>query len=128
MTKKTALPLIGLFLAIGIVAAGNIVVTDGVYFTDATQEKLYNGDYREYHDNGNIRAEIYIVNGRPEGQYVIYYPDGRPHEIRSYRNGKPHGCWRMYNQAGTLVSEANYHMNVKHDAWRIWNDNDACAT
>lgn len=100
-----------------------IVITDGLYFTDETQNKLYTGDYREYYDDGTLKAEIYIKDGNPEGLYVIYHPNGTPQEIRSYRNGVAHGNWRIFNVYGKLISEANYYNNQKHGVWRVWDDN-----
>ena len=84
----------------------SIVQSDGLFFTDISQTKLYTGDYREFYDNGTMRLEMYIKDGKPEGDYVVYFPNGKPNEIRSYRDGKFHGTWRTYNEAGVLIPEA----------------------
>jgi len=48
-----------------------IVQSDGLFFTDLSQTKLYTGDYREFYDNGSLRLEMYIKDGKPEGDYII---------------------------------------------------------
>ena len=87
---------------------GSIVEKDGVYFTDATQNQLYTGEYREYYDNGTLKLEMQIKNGSPEGIYVVYFDNKKPKEIRSYKNGLFHGIWRSYHVNGLLISEAEY--------------------
>ncbi|MBN2766942.1 MAG: toxin-antitoxin system YwqK family antitoxin [Paludibacteraceae bacterium] len=100
----------------------NIVQSEGLYFTDATQTKLYTGEYKEFYDNDALKLEMNIKEGKPEGSYIIYFANGKPHEVRAYRNGEFHGVWRTYNEAGLLVSEAEYRNNKKHGTWHVWDD------
>ncbi|WP_436415536.1 toxin-antitoxin system YwqK family antitoxin [Petrimonas sp.] len=99
-----------------------LYLSDGMYFTDATQINLYTGDYRELHDNGTIRLEMQIKNGVPEGAYMVYFENRKPKEVRSYKEGKLHGLWRTYDISGQLISEAEYKMGRKHGTWRIWDE------
>jgi len=99
------------------------VESEGLYFTDASQARLYSGEYREYFDSGAIRLEMHIKNGKPEGAYVVYYENGKPNEIRSYLDGKFHGIWRTYNENGNLIAQAEYQNDKKHGKWFIWDDN-----
>ena len=39
---------------------------------------------------------------------MIYYPDGKIAEVRSYYHGIFHGEWRTYNEAGQLTGIASY--------------------
>lgn len=103
--------------------AASITLNNGIYYTDATQSKLYTGEYREFHDNGEIRLNIFIKDGKPEGPYVVYFENGKPQEVRSYLKGEFHGIWRSYNSAGLLVAEAEYIHNAKHGVWKVWDDN-----
>ena len=86
----------------------HLYYSNGYYFTDPEQHHVYTGDYREYYPNGTLRLEVSIKNGTPEGTYVIYFDNRRPHEVRSYRDGKLHGTWRTYDRSGQLLSEAEY--------------------
>ena len=104
-------------------AVSTIVEKEGLYFTDATQTKLYTGNYREYYDNGSLKLEMQIKNGSPEGTYVVYFENNKPKEIRSYKNGQFHGLWRSYSAVGQLISEAEYKNDKKHSVWRIWDEN-----
>ena len=47
----------------------------------------YNGDYIEYHDNGNIKKKVYYRNGIMEGLLTEYYYDGNIKTKMLYTNG-----------------------------------------
>ena len=66
--------------------------------------------------------DLFLKDGRPEGTYVIYYPDGKIAEVRSYYHGIFHGEWRTYNEAGQLTGIASYKDGQKDGPWRVWND------
>ena len=99
-----------------------IFQSGGIYYRDKAQKILYTGEYREYYDNGTLKLEMQIANGVPEGTYVIYFENRKPHEIRSYKGGKLHGLWRTYDISGQLISEAEYKTGEKHGTWRIWDE------
>src|SRR5665647_2135597 len=62
-----------------------IVQSDGLFFTDATQTKLYSGEFKEYFTDKSIKVEINIKNGKPEGAYIaVSYTHLRAHETDSY--------------------------------------------
>ena len=68
-----------------------------------------------------LKMELFLKDGRPEGTYVIYYPDGKIAEVRSYYHGIFHGEWRTYNEAGQLTGIASYKDGQKDGPWRVWN-------
>src|SRR5574343_1309413 len=81
-----------------------IIQSDGLFFTDSTQTALYSGEFKEYFGSGALKLEMNIKDGKPEGAYIVYFENGKPNEVRSYRNGDYHGLWRTYNEAGLLIS------------------------
>ena len=104
------------------VQAQDLVLSEGQYYTDETQTTPYTGRYTEFSEDGMLKMELYLKDGRPEGTYVIYFDNRRPHEVRSYRDGKLHGTWRTYDRSGQLLSEAEYRNGKKHGTWRIWDE------
>ena len=99
-----------------------ITQSNGFYFTDASQTKLYNGEYKEFYPGGALKLEMNIKDGKPQGAYIVYFENGKPHEVRAYRNGEFHGVWRTYNEAGLLIAEAEYANNKKNGTWHVWDD------
>ena len=43
---------------------------------------------------------MYIVQGRPDGTCMVYYPNAKIKEVRSYLNGIFNGIWRSYSEQG----------------------------
>jgi len=99
------------------------VLSEGLYFTDDNQTELYTGYLREYYETGDLKQEMYLFNGRPEGTYVVYFPNARIKEVRSYKKGVFHGIWRTYNENGMLIAQAEYLDGLKDGVWMIWDDN-----
>jgi antitoxin component YwqK of YwqJK toxin-antitoxin module len=99
------------------------VYVDGLYFTDQSQTELFTGYYREYYESGELKLDVFLFNGRPEGTFVVYFPNARIKEVRAYRKGVFHGVWRTYNDSGMLISQAEYANGLKDGAWMIWDEN-----
>lgn len=99
------------------------VYVDGLYFTDQSQAELFTGYYREYYESGELKLDVFLFNGRPEGTFVVYFPNARIKEVRAYRKGVFHGVWRTYNDSGMLISQAEYDHGLKDGAWMIWDEN-----
>jgi len=99
------------------------VYSEGLYYTDKTQTELFTGYYREYYESGDLKLDVFLYNGRPEGTYVVYFPNARINEVRAYRKGLFHGIWRTYNENGMLIAQAEYFDGIKDGAWMIWDEN-----
>lgn len=100
--------------------AQEIEETNGLYFKN---NELYTGKYSTYFENGQLKMNMKIVEGKKEGKIRIYFENGQLHEIRSYKNNQMHGKWTMYNEQNIKVSVARYNNGKKHRKWKIWNDN-----
>jgi antitoxin component YwqK of YwqJK toxin-antitoxin module len=116
-------------LPVSLLAAGlslplqsqTLALSDGRYYTDETQTRLYTGSYTEYFDDGSLKMELHLKDGKPEGTYVVYHPNGKTAEVRAYYKGLFHGEWRVYDTDGNLLSAATYKDGKKDGPWRVWN-------
>jgi hypothetical protein len=123
--KKILLAISLILLTITAIAQNHtpgIVESNGLYFTDGTQSKFYTGEYKEFYPTGELKVEMNLKDGKPEGSYIVYFSNGKPNEVRAYRNGQFHGIWRTYNDAGLLISEAEYRNDKKTGTWHVWDD------
>jgi antitoxin component YwqK of YwqJK toxin-antitoxin module len=99
--------------------AQDIQEVDGLFYTNG---ELYSGTYKTHYDNGQVKMEMKVKNGKKHGKVKIYFENGGLNEIRSYKNNLMHGKWEMYNDNHILVSVARYKNGKKHGKWIIWND------
>ena len=108
-----------ILLFISGLGAQELVETDGLYYKNS---QLYSGKYQTFFDNGQLKMEMKIVEGKKEGKIKIYFENGQLNETRSYKNNEMHGKWLMYNNHGIKTSVARYRNGKKHGKWKIWND------
>ena len=72
-----------------------------------TQEMVFENStailLREYHDNGNLAAEL-----PANGEAKTYYENGKVKESIPIKNGKREGVGREYDEAGKVIKETLY--------------------
>jgi antitoxin component YwqK of YwqJK toxin-antitoxin module len=49
---------------------------------------LIEGEYKEYHENGNLSAIYNYVNDKLEGEYKSYHPNGNLYRQHIYSYGE----------------------------------------
>jgi antitoxin component YwqK of YwqJK toxin-antitoxin module len=108
-----------LFLVIANVDAQKIKEIDNIFFENG---QPYTGSYTSCYDNGNIKMEMKVKEGKKHGQVRIFFENGQLNEIRSYKNNLMHGKWELFNRDNIKVSVARYKKGEKNGKWLIWND------
>ncbi len=70
--------------------------------------------------NTNQSAVVrYVYQGKINGLYKVYYPNGNIYRYYHYKNGDLHGDWKEYRPDGTLKTRGNYYYGKKHGSWLI---------
>ncbi len=79
---------------------------------------------RQYYLTGELYSEVFIINGKKEGQFRSYYPNGTLCIICNYVNGKINGEYKQYHQNGQLNVISNYNddLDLKFNR-KIYYDN-----
>ena len=93
---------------------------DGLYY--GKDHKLFSGDYREYWDNGQLKQQMLVTDGKMDGQVTLWYRTGTIREIRMFENGLREGKWISYNELGLKTGEAGYSVDLKEGLWRVWDE------
>ena len=107
------------------VQAQDLVLSEGQYYTDATQTTPYTGRYTEFYDDGMLKMELYLKDGRPEGTYGewrTYNENGQLIGLASYKEGQKDGPWRIWSDKGNLLYEMFYTAAKKSGVWRSWDE------
>jgi DNA repair exonuclease SbcCD ATPase subunit len=63
---------------------------------------------RKYYQNGNIKKETIIENGKKHGFQRFFYENGNVFIENNYQHGKLDGIKKMYSSNGTLTDTALY--------------------
>ena len=67
------------------------------------------GKWLFYHSDGkSIMGEENYANGKLNGMYKTFYPNGELTEVTSYKNGLLEGNYKKYSIKGQLYNDFNY--------------------
>ncbi|MFP4024779.1 MAG: toxin-antitoxin system YwqK family antitoxin [Thiohalospira sp.] len=80
------------------------LISEGIVQLDGKRE----GKWIDYYPEGKKRAEGYYNNGEKTGNWKFYFPNGRIQQTGSYINGKLSGSWKWYYSNGNLRKEEFY--------------------
>ena len=80
--------------------------------------------YVYFHQNGSVAALVSYVNGKIQGPFCSYYPDGKIRERGCFFNFFKTGIWDFYPEAENVSSERTYHILSKADSINIFEEND----
>lgn len=83
-------------------------------------EKAYT---KTFYDNGNIKAEGWIIDSKKDGYWKFYYRNGQLKKEGHLSKDKPTKYWYFYRDNGILESEGHYDKGVK-TKWWLYYDNE----
>jgi antitoxin component YwqK of YwqJK toxin-antitoxin module len=76
------------------------------YFIDENGHKQ--GEYKEWHDNGQLYVHCFFVDGKQHGEYKWWYENGQLWEHCFYVDGNRHGECKAWYSNGQLQMHCFY--------------------
>ena len=61
-----------------------------------------------YDKDDKIYLASYYLNGKPDGEWIGYYPNGNIRYKKYFKDGLREGRWIDYREDGLLQSESSY--------------------
>ncbi len=87
------------------------------FFVD--ENNLIQGEYKRYHENGQLYIHTFFQNGNRHGEYKSFYGNGRKFEHIFFQNGNIHGEYKAYHDNGIILRETFFYqgkdLNVDPD-------------
>jgi len=68
----------------------------------------YNGKYIDYYNSGKIQNEGTLVNGKLEGELIVYFKNGNKKSVSNYKERVLNGVWNDYYPNGVLMQSKEY--------------------
>ena len=81
------------------------IVGEGI-FTDAGQKQ---GIWKEYYNDGSLKATGNYINDLHEGLWNYYYKSGQLEEIGKYITNLPDSTWKWYYNTGEILREEQFY-------------------
>lgn len=76
-----------------------------IHYEIIDEQSQYTGKYRALYDNGNIKTEISLENGKLNGLCCGYYQNGQISWMRNYEKNKLSQFWKQWNENGKKTLE-----------------------
>lgn len=85
---------------------------------------IEDGEFVQYHPDGKtIKMKGKIIQGRREGKFYSYFPEGKINSEVEYKEGRRTGIARMYDQNGGVIKERNYDIEPEIENTEEANEN-----
>ncbi|HWY98111.1 MAG TPA: hypothetical protein VNY36_03400 [Bacteroidia bacterium] len=82
------------------------IMAEGVLDTSGIQQ----GEWKEFHENGQLKAIGKYLNGVKVGEWKYYYANSKVFEIGKYdQSGRQQGKWMWYFDDGKVRRESNFY-------------------
>jgi len=108
----------------------NKVCSTGIHFYETIDcafylelEKLENGKWTEWHENGEIKSKGKYLNGKRNGKWTEWHDNGEIKSEGEYLNGEKNGKWTQWHDNGQKHTEGEYVNGEKSGNLTSWYSN-----
>ncbi len=89
----------------GYIYSNGKIVSEGIVKEDGNRDGLW----KDFYEDGTLRAEGKYDNGRQTGEWKYFHQNGKLEQSGKFnKNGKPEGSWKWYYETGKLLKEELY--------------------
>jgi hypothetical protein len=91
-------------------------------------DRKRHGLYQSWYKNGNKAEEVLYVDGKRHGLYQWWYSNGQKSEQATYLEGKRHGFYQRWYANGQTMEEGTYVDEKLHGLFQLWYPNGQKAS
>jgi len=96
---------------------GEQVVDSLLIYQDTTESNEVVAKFFFIKFPSQLAKAVYLRNGKPNGVYKSYFPNGVLMEFSIYGNGIRHGEMTVYDENGEILIKGKYKDGLKHGFW-----------
>jgi antitoxin component YwqK of YwqJK toxin-antitoxin module len=67
-----------------------------------------NGVWSSWYKNGQKNSEQNYINGKEDGKYRVWHPNGKPYIKGQYEMGEKTGTWSFHDFLGKVINEVSF--------------------
>ena len=85
-------------------------------------EQYQEGECVEYYPGtGSKRGEGLLLDGKRDGDWFFWHPNGKVQAFGTYINGKKDGEWTSHHENGKIKSRGTFLKHRREGWWTFWN-------
>jgi antitoxin component YwqK of YwqJK toxin-antitoxin module len=89
---------------------------------ESPSKDITDGEFIEYHSNGNIKTKGLLKNGKRTGVWTSYFVSGKVQSESKFDKGKLNGKTATYYPNGNVQYMGLYINNEKDDNWFFYGE------
>ena len=108
----------------------NIVCGEGIHFFLNKEiallyglDKIENGEFKKWHDNGQLRVQTTYVDSKLHGEYKEWFDNSKLNKQTTYVDGKIYGDYKIWHNNGHLYIQTTYVDGKFHGVDKMWHNN-----
>lgn len=98
------------------------------YFDYWSEKEIWDGTYTEWDEQGNVLVEGNYKEGKKDGQWNYYHPNGLLQSSSQWQNGLQQGIYITYNKKGDKTSEGYFRNGLKDGVFISYYPDDKIKT
>jgi len=98
-----------------------LVLRDGLLYSDTLSTIPYTGRNKSH--MFDMKIEYDIVDGKKEGDFIIYFSNNNIQMIGKMKANKNEGEWKYYFENGSLQTSGFYENDIPNGKWIWFNPN-----
>lgn len=102
-----------------------LVLRDGILFKDSLSTTPYSGRHKSRMLDQTIEYEV--TDGIRNGDFIIYYPNGKVQMLGKMLDNKNTGMWKYYRVDGSLETEGAFENDLPVGLWNWFYPNGIIA-
>lgn len=87
------------------------------------KDGIKNGEFILYFPNGKIEMKGTVVNDKNEGEWRYYLPDGTLQTVGFFKGDSPDSIWTWYYQSGKVFEVGVFDSGVRIGEWKTFDEN-----
>lgn len=80
---------------------------------DKNGNLIKQGDYIEWYENGQKKAQGFFIHDRMDGAFYEWYENGQMKSLRTYANGELNGTSTWWTEDGHPKDQVEYENNFR---------------
>ncbi|WP_138991229.1 toxin-antitoxin system YwqK family antitoxin [Larkinella sp. C7] len=81
------------------------------------------GEWKRFYESGKLMERRFFRNGKKNGDYVAWWPNGRKKLDYHFENGEYHGVCKEWSESGLLLKEMTYKQGYEEGRQKAFYDN-----
>lgn len=87
-----------------------------------SSEGTLNGLSMSWHHSGELEQRGLMVMGKRDGQWLTFWPSGKPRRVVHFNEGKAHGPWQQFHASGHKDLFGHMTHGMADGTWQAFND------